>query len=187
MASINSVFIAIGLAMDAFAVSLGVGTSRRATDRRSIFRLAFHFGFFQGLMTFIGWLAGSTISRWINQYDHWIALVLLSIVGINMIRSGVNKETKCYVQNPSKGGFLMLLCIATSIDALAVGLSMALINVEIIQPVIIIGIITLVLSLIGLGIGNKLGENFGKRMEILGGVILIGIGLRIVISHLAIL
>ncbi len=187
MASVTTVFIAIGLAMDAFAVSLGVGTSRRATDNRSIFRLAFHFGFFQGFMTFLGWLAGSTISRWISQYDHWVALVLLAFVGINMIRSGMDNETKSYDQNPSKGGYLMILCIATSIDALAVGLSMAFINIEILQPVIIIGIITLVLSLIGLGIGNKLGKNFGKRMEIVGGMILIGIGLRIVLSHLAIL
>jgi len=185
MATITSIFIAVGLAMDAFAVSLGVGTSGRAKDGRSIFRLAFHFGFFQGLMTFIGWLAGSTIARWINQYDHWIALGLLAFVGINMIRSGLDKESKSYEQNPSKGGFLMILCVATSIDALAVGLSLAFIKLEILQPVLIIGIITSLLALIGLRIGHRLGEHFGKKMEILGGVILIGIGLRIVITHLA--
>jgi putative Mn2+ efflux pump MntP len=84
---ITNIVIAIGLAMDAFAVSLGVGTSRSACDKRSIFRLSFHFGLFQGLMTFLGWLAGSTISTWIENYDHWIAFVLLAFVGIHMIGS----------------------------------------------------------------------------------------------------
>ncbi len=187
MAYLTSVIIAGGLAMDAFAVSLGVGTSRRANDPRSIFRLAFHFGFFQGMMTLVGWLAGSTISRWINPFDHWVALVLLAFVGINMIRSGFASEEKCYEQNPSKGGFLMVLCVATSIDALAVGLSMAFIDASILQSVLIIGIVTSLLSLIGLRVGDRLGEKFGKRMEILGGVLLIGIGLRIVLSHLGII
>jgi putative Mn2+ efflux pump MntP len=88
---ISNLIVALGLAMDAFAVSLGVGTSRIACDRRSMFRLAFHFGLFQGLMTFLGWLAGSTIARWISAFDHWIAFLLLALVGVNMIRSGLNQ------------------------------------------------------------------------------------------------
>jgi putative Mn2+ efflux pump MntP len=170
--------------MDAFAVSLGVGTSRSACDKRSIFRLSFHFGLFQGLMTFLGWLAGSTISTWIENYDHWIAFVLLAFVGVHMIRSGLDPESKSYDKNPSKGGFLVLLSVATSIDALAVGLSLAFIRSPILYPVITIGLITAGLSLFGLCAGNKLGQRFGKKMEIVGGLILVGIGIRILVSHL---
>jgi manganese efflux pump family protein len=178
------VIIAIGLAMDAFAVSLGVGTNGAAKDNRSIFRLSFHFGLFQGLMTFLGWLAGSTISRWISQFDHWVAFILLIIVGLNMIRSGLKSEVESYPTNPSKGGLLVVLSVATSIDALAVGLSLALIDTPILQAALIIGIITLGLSIFGLKVGCKLGEKFGKRMEIIGGLILVGIGLRILATHM---
>jgi putative Mn2+ efflux pump MntP len=178
------VIIAIGLAMDAFAVSLGVGTNGAAKDKRSIFRLSFHFGLFQGLMTFLGWLAGSTISRWISQFDHWVAFTLLIIVGLNMIRSGLKADVESYPTNPSKGGLLVVLSVATSIDALAVGLSLALIDTPILQAALIIGIITLGLSIFGLKVGCKLGEKFGKRMEIIGGLILVGIGLRILATHM---
>jgi putative Mn2+ efflux pump MntP len=181
---ITSVIIAIGLAMDAFAVSLGVGTSRSACDKRSIFRLSFHFGLFQGGMTFLGWLAGSTISRWIQAFDHWIALILLTLVGINMIRSGLDAGTKSYLQNPSKGSYLVLLSVATSIDALAVGLSLAFIHTKILLPVLVIALVTAGLSLFGLCAGNGLGERFGKKMEIAGGLLLIGIGIRILVGHL---
>ena len=178
------VIIAVGLAMDAFAVSLGVGTNGTAKDKRSIFRLSFHFGLFQGLMTFLGWLAGSTISHWISRFDHWVALILLVIVAFNMIRSGMSSTVESYRKNPSKGGLLVILSIATSIDAMAVGLSLALIKTPILQASLIIGIITLGLSLFGLKAGCKLGEKFGKRMEIVGGLILIGIGLRIMATHI---
>jgi putative Mn2+ efflux pump MntP len=178
------VIIAIGLAMDAFAVSLGVGTNGAANDKRSIFRLSFHFGLFQGLMTFLGWLAGTTISRWISQFDHWVAFILLVIVGFNMIRSGLKSDVESYPANPSKGGLLVVLSVATSIDALAVGLGLALIKTPILQAALIIGIITLALSLFGLNVGCKLGEKFGKHMEIIGGLILVGIGLRILATHM---
>ena len=183
---ISNLIVAIGLAMDAFAVSLGVGTSRIACDKRSMFRLSFHFGLFQGLMTFLGWLAGSTIERWISAFDHWIAFLLLALVGVNLIRSGLNHEISSYSKNPSKGGFLVLLSVATSIDAMAVGLSLALIDTPILQPVLTISIVAAGLSLFGLCMGNRLGEKFGKRMEILGGLILIGIGFRILITHISI-
>jgi len=178
------IFIAIGLAMDAFAVSLGIGTTERATNARARFRLAFHFGLFQFMMPIIGWVAGSTVSRWIAPVDHWIALILLAYVGVNMIRSGFNADQDSYSRDPSRGRTLIVLAIATSIDALAVGLSLAMLEVSIITPSIIIGVITYSLSTVGLFAGNKLGEKFGKRMEILGGVILIGIGLRVVFTHL---
>ena len=177
-------FIAVGLAMDAFAVSLGVGTSGRASKSRPIFRLSFHMGLFQGLMTFLGWLAGSTIAHLISSIDHWIAMALLAFVGTRMIRSGFSKEPESEANDLSRGGALMMVCIATSIDAMAVGLSLAMLKIDILPPSLVVGVITLGLSLIGLLVGSKLGERFGKRMEILGGLILNGIGIRILITHL---
>ncbi len=170
--------------MDAFAVSLGVGTAKALPDIRSVFRLAAHFGLFQGLMTFVGWVAGSTISAWISNLDHWVAFILLTVVGVNMIRSGFNHEMDSYQKNPSKGGMMVILCVATSIDALAVGLSLGIVKTPIVLSALTIGIITFGLSLWGLKIGHSLGEKFGKRMELLGGFLLIGIGLRVLISHL---
>lgn len=185
MELVTSLFVATGLAMDAFAVSLGIGTTRRAEDMRSRFRLAFHFGLFQALMTLAGWLAGSTIAVYISAFDHWVAMALLGYVGVNMIRSGLSpEEDEKACPNPSKGRTLMMLCVATSLDAMAVGLGMALVGTPIALPALVIGVVTLGLSAFGLGIGGKLGSKFGKRMEILGGLILIAIGLRIVILHL---
>jgi putative Mn2+ efflux pump MntP len=185
MELVTSLFIATGLAMDAFAVSLGIGTTRRAEDFRSRFRLAFHFGLFQALMTLLGWLAGSTIATFISTFDHWIAMALLSYVGGNMLRSGLSKEKEsCETPNPSKGRTLMMLCVATSLDAMAVGLGMALVHSPIALPAVVIGVVTLGLSAFGLGVGGRLGARFGKRMEILGGLILIAIGLQIVYTHL---
>lgn len=181
---ITSFIIAVGLAMDAFAVSVGIGTSQQADNRQARFRLAFHFGFFQGGMTLLGWLAGSTIAGLINNFDHWIALALLAYVGIGMIRSGLKKDEESYLADPSRGRTLMVLCVATSIDALAVGLSMAMIDTPVLIPSIVIAVVTSVLSVIGLFAGKRLGDLFGKRMEILGGLILLGIGVRIVVSHL---
>jgi putative Mn2+ efflux pump MntP len=179
-----SLFIATSLAMDAFAVSLGIGTTRRAEDLRSRFRLAFHFGLFQSLMTLLGWLAGSTIARYIAAFDHWVAFGLLGYIGINMLRSGLGNDHETQTPNPSRGKTLILLCVATSLDAMAVGLGMAIVGSSIVQPSIVIGIVTLLLSTIGLCMGGRLGEKFGKRMEIIGGLILIAIGLNILITHL---
>lgn len=186
MELVTSFFVATGLAMDAFAVSIGIGTTRRAEDFRSRFRLAFHFGLFQALMTLIGWLAGSTIANMISAIDHWIAMALLSYVGITMVRSGLSKEAKRHeTPNPSRGRMLMMLCVATSLDAMAVGLGMAFVHSPIALPAAVIGLVTLGLSAFGLGVGGRLGARFGKRMEIIGGLILIVIGLRIVFLHLA--
>jgi len=179
-----SFIIAIGLAMDAFAVSVGVGTGGQAASRRSKFRLAFHFGIFQSLMTLLGWLMGSTIANFISGIDHWVAFVLLGFVGINMIRSGLTHKKETYTADPSRGRTLVMLSVATSLDALAVGLSMAMIHTPVVVLSLIIGIVCLTLSAAGLGAGTKLGEKFGKRVEILGGLILVGIGIEIVISHL---
>ena len=184
MELLTSFLVAVGLAMDAFAVSLGVGTSGQADDLRSKARLAFHFGWFQAMMTILGWLLGSTVERYVAVFDHWIAFALLAYVGINMIRNGFNAVQDSYQQNPSKGRTMVMLSVATSIDAMAVGMSMALIGNSVWIPSLIIGIVTLALSAFGLQMGCRLGERFGKRVEILGGLILIGIGIRVVVTHL---
>lgn len=170
--------------MDAFAVSLGIGTTGQARTVRPIFRLSFHMGLFQGLMAFLGWLAGSTIAGLISSVDHWIALALLVFVGTRMIRSGLdpNNESRC--SETSRGAALLMICVATSIDAMAVGLSLAMVGIEILIPSLIIGLVTLGLSLFGLLAGGFLGERFGKRMEILGGLILNFIGIRILLTHI---
>jgi putative Mn2+ efflux pump MntP len=177
--------IAIGLAMDCFAVSLGVGTAGTATGPRPNFRLFFHFGLFQGGMTLLGWLAGKTVVTYIAGLDHWVAFVLLAFVGVRMVRGGLQKVgEEPAIPDPSRGLTLVMLSVATSIDALAVGLSLALLDVNVFWSALLIGGVSAVLSLVGLMLGNQLGLRFGKSMEILGGIILIGIGLRVVITHL---
>jgi manganese efflux pump family protein len=177
--------IAIGLAMDCFAVSLGVGTAGTATGLRPTFRLFFHFGLFQAGMTLLGWLAGKTVVTYISSIDHWVAFGLLAFVGVRMIRNGLRKEgEEPSLPDPSRGMTLVMLSIATSIDALAVGLSLALLEVNVFWSALVIGGVSAALSLVGLSLGNRLGQRFGKSMEVIGGVILIGIGLRVLITHL---
>jgi len=177
--------IAIGLAMDCFAVSLGVGTAGTAKGLRSSFRLFFHFGLFQGGMTLIGWLAGKTVVTYIASVDHWVAFVLLAFVGVRMIRGGLRKPAgEPAIPDPSRGLTLVMLSVATSIDALAVGLSLAVLSVNVVWAALLIGGVSAILSLLGLLLGKQLGLRFGKSMEVLGGLILIGIGLRVLITHL---
>jgi putative Mn2+ efflux pump MntP len=176
--------IALSMAMDAFAVCIGAGTTGQADGRRPTFRLAFHFGLFQFLMPVVGWLAGTTVDRYIAAFDHWIAFFLLAFVGVRMLRSGFDPNGEEKKNDPSRGWTLILLSIAVSIDALAIGLSLALIGVSIWYPGLVIGVVTGLMSWLGLRLGGRLGEKFGKRMEIIGGLVLIGIGIRIVASHL---
>jgi len=184
MQLITILLLAVGLAMDAFAVSLSIGTAGEIRSKRGKIRLAAHFGIFQSGMTALGWLMGETVVNYIKGIDHWIAMALLGYVGVNLIRAGFQKDGKAFEQDPSIGRTLVLLSFATSIDAFAVGLSIVFLKIPILLTVIVIGFITLLLSAIGLFAGTRLGETFGKRMEILGGVILIGIGIRVVITHL---
>lgn len=184
MELITVMLISVGLAMDALAVSLGIGTSDEISSQRGKIRLAAHFGIFQAGMTALGWLAGETIVQYVKGFDHWIAFGLLGYVGINLIRAGFTGEGKAFEQDPSTGKTLVLLSFATSIDAFAVGLSIAFLNVPVMFSVVMIGLVAMLLSAIGLFAGILLGETFGKRMEIIGGLILLGIGLRIIITHL---
>ncbi len=182
--SLTSIFlIALSMAMDAFAVSLGSGV-KIGPGPRPVFRIAFHFGLFQALLPIIGWLFGNTIEPYVRGFDHWVAFGLLAFVGIRMIRSGLSKGEEENPKDPSRGWTMVMLSIAVSIDALAVGLSLGVIGVTIWTPAIVIGLVTGILSVLGLRVGNGVGKRYGKPVEVLGGLVLIGIGVRILMSHL---
>jgi putative Mn2+ efflux pump MntP len=176
--------ISIGLAMDALAVSLCIGATGQIANLRGKIRLAAHFGIFQSGMTALGWLAGETVVHYVENFDHWIAFILLAYVGISLIRSGFDKDAQAFEQDPSTGKVLVILSFATSIDAFAVGLSLPFLKVPVLLSVVMIGLVALLLSVLGLLAGTRLEETFGKRMEILGGLILLGIGIRVLITHL---
>jgi putative Mn2+ efflux pump MntP len=178
------ILIAIGLAMDAFAVSIAAASSGKIKDKRAGFRLSFHFGLFQFFMPIIGWYSGAIISDFVCSIDHWIAFTLLAIVGGHMFYESFSNEEYIKFSDPSKGLSLISLSIATSIDALAVGFSMAMINVDIWYLSIMIGIITAGLSLLGIFLGKILRRSFSKTMERLGGILLLLIGLKILFEHL---
>ncbi len=177
--------ISVGLAMDAFAVSVAAGTSGKLAGKRAVFRISFHFGLFQAFMPIIGWAAGITVAHLISAVDHWIAFGLLAFVGGRMIHSAMQTDMETFQADPSRGASLVLLSVATSIDALAVGLSLAMINVSIWYPCVIIGLVTAAMSVIGIRAGRYFGKKLGLRMAFVGGVILILIGFKILVSHLA--
>ncbi len=178
--------IAVALAMDAFAVSLAAGAVLCPVTWRHCFRLGFHFGLFQGLMPIIGWLAGRNVQQYILSWNSWIAFSLLLFLGLRMIHEAVSDERPDKpATDPSRGLTLVALSIATSIDALAVGLTLAMIGVTIWMPALVIGLVALVFSVAGVLLGNRIGSIWGSRVEVLGGLILIGIGGKILLQHLA--
>lgn len=184
MGTLEIILIAVGLAMDASAVSLAAAAAGFAKDARAVFRLAFHFGLFQFLMPVIGWFMGISFVGYFKSFDHWIAFGLLAFVGGRMIKEGFDTESEESKKDPSRGMTMVMLSIATSIDALAVGLSFALLDVNIWYPSAMIGVITCALSVLAIAMGKRLGEMLGKRMEIFGGIVLLIIGTRILLSHL---
>ena len=172
-------FIAVGLAMDAFFVSITKGMVDNTTVKHAIV-IAMFFGGFQALMTIVGWILGIPLQSIVSTYAPWIAFILISIVGIKMIYESFSDDNDVDNSDFSLKE-ITILAVATSIDAFVVGISFALLNTPIIEPAIIIGLITFVLSFIGVYIGKRLGHLFGKEMEIIGGVILILIGISILI------
>ncbi len=177
--------IAIGLAMDAFAVSVCKGLSMKNFNLKNAVIIGLYFGIFQAVMPLIGFLLGSTFSELVVSVDHWIAFILLSIIGIKMIKDSLKNEDD---DKNDKLNFrtMAILAIATSIDALAIGITFAFFEINIIKAISIIGIITFTISLIGVIIGNKFGDKFQGKAEIVGGGILILIGLKILLEHLGI-
>ena len=177
------ILIAFSLAMDAFAVSIANGITITHQRSRSALTMALFFGAFQMFMPIIGWLAGLGLKEFIMSVDHWTALILLSLIGSKMIYDSTKKEAK-KIENRLNIITLLTLSVATSIDALAVGLSFAFLQTYITTPIIMIGIVTFTLSLIGFFFGNSAGHLFRNKIKIIGGLILIGIGIRILIEHL---
>ena len=183
---LNILAIAVALAMDAFAVSIAAGLSLKTVNVRQTFRLSWHFGLFQALMPILGWSGGYLVRSYIEHYDHWVAFGLLAFVGGHMLKEAFENEDDAREQkDPTRGMTLVMLSVAVSIDALAVGLSLALLHVTIFFPAVIIGIVALVTTIIGLQIGKKISEFSHLRMyaEVLGGLVLIGIGLKILWEH----
>jgi len=173
--------------MDAFAVAIATGIVLGKVSGRQTFRLAFHFGLFQFLMPVIGYLAGMTVEQWMKAYDHWLAFVLLGFIGGKMIHEGIwgREEEGNGGKDPTRGMSLVLLSVATSIDALAVGVSLGVLHSDkIVYPGIVIGIVACTFTAAGLHLGKRLGTVFGKRMEVAGGIVLIGIGLKILLDHI---
>ncbi len=182
MPFLEILLVALSMAMDAFAVCLVAGSLRQATGPRPAFRLSFHFGPFQFIMPVLGWLVGWTVEPLIRNYDHWIAFGLLAFVGARMIYAAFRGE-EAQPPDPSRGWTLVLLSVAVSIDALAVGLSLGVLGISVWYPAFIIGLVTGALSLVALQLGQKFGSRLGKPVEIFGGLVLIGIGLRILLTH----
>ena len=184
MGTLTILIIAVGLAMDAFAVSTAVGIKLKNVTGGHIFRLSFHFGFFQFMMPILGWVAGYTVEDIISTFDHWTAMALLSIIGGKMIIDSFgNNRSQKFKSDPTRGLTLLGLSLATSIDAFAVGLSLGVLNEGIWYPSIIIGLVAATFTILGLKLGNRIGMIFSKKMETTGGLILIGIGIKIVLDH----
>ncbi|MBN2321079.1 MAG: manganese efflux pump [Acidobacteria bacterium] len=182
---VNLLALAVALAMDAFAVAVVAGLTIKALTKRHVFRLSFHFGLFQGLMPAIGWAAGFAIHKYIAAFDHWIAFGLLAFIGVKMVWGALSgaDETPDTSRDPTSGWSLVILSIATSIDALAVGLSLGVIGSTILAPVLVIGIVAAAFTVAGMFLGRQIGLRWGKRVEVLGGIILLGIGIKIVLEH----
>jgi len=180
------ILVGIGLAMDAFAVSVCKGLSMKKMNWKNAIIIAFYFGVFQAGMPIIGYFLGTTFKGLVESVDHWIAFILLLIIGGNMIKESTDDELDKRNDNIDIKTML-LLAIATSIDALAVGITFAFFEVNLTLAISMIGIITFVLSVFGVIIGNKFGDKFQNKAELTGGIILIMIGLKILLEHLEII
>lgn len=186
---IEHLLIALGLAMDCFAVSVVVGVIVKRKDVALMIRLAFLFGLFQALMPLAGWFLASRFHSYIEAVDHWIAFGMLAFIGIKMIADSFKAEDEARI-NPADTRTQLALAVATSIDALAVGISYACTGYErlsqISVPLVVIGLVSFAMSVIGFTLGRRFGETVNKKMrpELLGGVILLGIGIKILVEHL---
>lgn len=184
MSFISIFLIALALSMDAFSVATALGAAGRQHSKLAVLRLATAFGLFQFVMPILGWLLGRTFVSYIADYDHWIAFGLLAIVGIRMIKEYFDKDDKERFKDPTKGWPLLVLSIATSIDALAVGVSFAFFDVNIYYAGAVIGIVCFIITTVGMVFGRALSKVLGKKAVLFGGIVLIAIGIKIVIEHM---
>ena len=191
MALIIELFlIGVGLSMDAFAVSICKGLGMEKINKKQAFTIGLYFGGFQALMPLIGWFLGIRFQQYITSIDHWIAFILLVCIGGKMVVEAVRDRDHEVVgekDQPLDHKEMFLLAVATSIDALAVGITFAFLDTPIIEAIVIIGCTTFVLSIVGVIVGNFFGTRYKKKAEIIGGIILILIGLKILLEHLGIL
>lgn len=178
--------IALALAMDAFTVSVGISLRPEQLGTRQAIRLSLAFGFFQFMMPVLGWLAGTRILSLIQAFDHWVAFGLLFLIGCRMVYASLQTQSfsRTRSQDPTRGWSLLILSVATSIDALAVGLSFAAIGMTILYPSVLIGVVAFLMSLLGTRLGPILGQIVGRRAEFVGGLVLIAIGIKILADHL---
>lgn len=184
MGLLSIFLIALGLSADCFAVALSASIANRNHAPAQVARVSLSFGIFQALMPVLGWLVGKTIVNFIAGFDHWVAFGLLALVGGRMLWESFHHHRDEKPVDISRGLLLLTLSIATSIDALTVGLSFAFLRVNIWLASATIGVACVIISAIGFLVGRKVGEIFGRRAEIVGGLILIGIGIRIVVEHM---
>lgn len=187
MGIIELLLVGIGLSMDAFAVSVCKGLCMKRLDMRKAVVIALFFGGFQALMPLVGWALGTQFEQFITPVDHWIAFVLLALIGAKMLWDSFHEgeeDISCPVDDKLDVRELTMLAIATSIDALAVGITFAFLQVDIVASVAIIGITTFVLALVGVAVGHRFGARYEKAATITGGVVLILIGLKILLEHL---
>ena len=190
MGILELLLIGISLSMDAFAVAICQGLCMKKLNWRHAAVIALFFGGFQALMPLIGWVLGSQFAGYIQNIDHWVAFVLLVLIGGNMVREALSPEEEkvaCAVESKLDYKQLFLMAVATSIDALAVGVTFAFLEVSIVPAISIIGCTTFCLSLVGVAMGNFFGTRYKKRAELSGGIILILLGAKILLEHLGIL
>jgi putative Mn2+ efflux pump MntP len=183
MSLITIIILAVGLGVDAFSVAIGIGAANDKKSWSPVLRLAAAFGFFQFVMPIAGWLAGLTIVESIAAFDHWIAFALLALVGGKMIAEGLEQESDEEKADQTRGWPLLMLSIATSIDALAVGFSFSVLKNPILLPAVIIGIVCFLMTVTGMIFGKVLARIFGRKVEIFGGLVLIAIGIKILVDH----
>lgn len=186
MQLLNICAIAVALAMDAFAVAIAAGITLKRISFRQNFRLAWHFGFFQAAMPVIGWSAGLTVRSAIERYDHWVAFGLLSFVGLGMLKTAFDRQDKKgEVKDPTRGATMVMLSVATSIDALAVGLSLSMIHISIWTPAAVIGLTACLFTTLGMHLGKTLcrASRISHLAEAAGGIVLLAIGIKILHEH----
>lgn len=187
MSTLYILGLAVALAMDAFAVSIAVGISLKKISKRQSFRLSYHFGLFQALMPIIGWSFGNSIRHFAENYAHWIAFTLLVLVATNMLREALSGDDHEEItpKDATRGMSLVILSVATSIDALAVGLSLSMLNVDILEPAIIIGLVAAAFTLAGMHLGRKISQmqKLSVYAEILGSLVLFAIAFQILYEN----
>ena len=187
MGLVELFLLAVGLSMDAFAVSVCKGLSTQKLKWKHYLTIGLWFGGFQALMPTIGYFLGSTFEAYITSVDHWVAFVLLSLIGGNMLREGLSKETSEESNSSFSFKTMLVFAVATSIDALAVGVTFAFLQVSILPAVCFIGATTFILSCIGIRIGHVFGLKYKSRAELFGGAVLILMGTKILLEHLGVL